>query len=147
MPKRTKEEVKDTLFQIEYKNALESLGIELRKQLSFLEEAIKEDREALEHYKSIHGDLYYRPFEGDGYGEPTDLVKKPLVQEYRSTIKSLLDSLSTIENRLHIDTSKGDGDGYTTKAKEEQSGEHKEPQWDAKTWLEESRGKNKGSKK
>ena len=98
-------------FQKANRNALETLGMELRKQLSFIEQSIKEDREKLILYKEEFGDLYYRPKTGPTErGNPTEVILKPLVSEYRATIKSLLDSLTLIETKLHVDTGKGEGE-------------------------------------
>lgn len=99
-----------TDFQRANRNSLETLGMELRKQLSFLEESIREDRLKLVSYKEEFGDLYYRPKTGPNErGLPTEAVLRPLVSEYRATIKSLLDSLTLIENKLSVDTGKGEG--------------------------------------
>lgn len=136
------ENTKVSKFALENKNALESLGMEIRKQLAFIQESIEEDRKRLEAYKSRHGDLYYRPKEGDGYGSPTELVLKPLVNEYRATIKSLLDSLTLIEVKLGVDTGKGEG---SSGIEDENVGKGEED-FNAKEWLERSRGKNKGGR-
>lgn len=99
-----------TDFEKANRNALETLGMELRKQLAFIEESIKEDRLKLEAYKAEYGDLFYRPKNGPKErGLPTETVLHPLVSEYRMTIKSLLDSLTLIENKLGVDTGKGEG--------------------------------------
>ena len=125
-------------FADENKNALESLGMEIRKQLAFIQESIQEDRERLERYKAKHKDLYYRPKEGDGFGAPTELVLKPLVNEYRATIKSLLDSLTLIEVKLGVDTGKGEGSGGI------EGDNTQEHDWDADDWFKKSKGKNRG---
>ena len=127
-------------FADENKNALEALGMEIRKQLAFIQEAIEEDRKMLERYKARHKDLYYRPKEGDGWGKPTELVLKPLVNEYRATIKSLLDSLTLIEVKLGVDTGKGEGSSSGI----EGDSVEREQDFDAKEWLKKSKGKNKG---
>ena len=124
-------------FADENKNALESLGMELRKQLAFIQETIEEDRKRLEQYKARHGDLNYRPKVGDGFGDPTELVLKPVVNEYRATIKSLLDSLTLIEVKLGVDTGKGEGSGMGDVG-------NKEEDFNAKEWLKKSKGKNRG---
>ena len=125
-------------FADENRNALEALGMELRKQLAFIQESITEDRERLEAYKEKYGDLNYRPKEGDGFGEPTELVLKPLVNEYRATIKSLLDSLTLIEVKLGVDTGKGEGSGADS------VGGKGEEDFNASEWLKSSKGKNRG---
>jgi len=103
-----KDDLKD--FQRKNHNSLERLGMELRKQLDFLEETIRENREDLRAYKQQWGDLYYRPKTSPTErGKPTETVLKPLVSEYRATIKSLLDSLTLIENKLGVETGKGEG--------------------------------------
>ena len=121
------------------KNALEALGMEIRKQLAFIQESIEEDRLRLEAYKRRNGDLYYRPKVGDGYGDPTELVLKPLVNEYRATIKSLLDSLTLIEVKLGVDTGKGEGSSSGVEG--DIVGEE---DFNAKDWLKKSKGKNRG---
>lgn len=99
-----------TDFEKANRNALESLGMELRKQLAFIEESIRENREELQAYKAEFGDLFYRPKNGPKErGLPTETVLHPLVSEYRMTIKSLLDSLTLIETKLGVDTGKGEG--------------------------------------
>ena len=127
-------------FADENKNALEALGMELRKQLAFIEQSIKEDRLRLEAYKEKHGDLNYRPKQGDGFGAPTELVLKPLVNEYRATIKSLLDSLTLIEVKLGVDTGKGEG---SSGLNGDIVGEREED-FNARDWLKRSKGKNRG---
>lgn len=136
------ENIRLSKFADENKNALESLGMEIRKQLAFIEQSIKEDRQRLEAYKARHGDLNYRPKEGSGFGKPTELVLKPLVNEYRQTIKSLLDSLTLIEVKLGVDTGKGEGSSGISG--EYVDGEEQEENFNAKAWLRTSKGKNKG---
>lgn len=131
------EKTRVSKFADENKNALEALGMELRKQLAFIQESIEEDRLRLEAYKRKHKDLYYRPKEGDGFGAPTELVLKPLVNEYRATIKSLLDSLTLIEVKLGVDTGKGEGSGLGNVGEREED-------FNAKEWLKSSKGKNRG---
>lgn len=128
-------------FADENKNALESLGMELRKQLAFIQESIEEDRIKLQKYKAKYGDLNYRPKVGDGLGEPTELVLKPLVNEYRATIKSLLDSLTLIEVKLGVDTGKGEGGSSGLNGDYVEEGEE---DFNAKDWLKRSKGKNRG---
>ena len=95
-------------FREANKNALEAMGIELRKQLLFIEEVIREDRENLMLYKEMHGDLKYRPNTGDGFGEPTTLSLTPAMDAYRMVIKNILESLTLIENKLGTDTGRGE---------------------------------------
>ena len=115
-------------FKERTKNELTLLGEELRNQLSFIRKAIEEDRISLEEYREEFGDLKYRPpnSDGDGYGEPTELTMKPLVNEYRATINTLLNSLAIIENKL--DNAKS----FTPEKKEEEY-------FDAKNWLAENK--------
>jgi len=82
-------------------HSLLALGLELKQQLDFIKETIKQDREMLEGYKEKHGDLFYRPKNSDGTeGSPTTTVLTPLVSEFKTTIKSLIESLNIIEVRI-----------------------------------------------
>ena len=84
--------------------SLTDLGLELRAQLEFIREVITEDRINLQEYKELHGDLFERVKKSEGvYGPPLATLKTPLVTGFRTTIKSLLDSLNSIESKLSDD--------------------------------------------
>lgn len=85
--------------------------IELRDELilnlRFVQRAIRQDRESLERYFAFHGDLRYRPItkrDNDNnpteYGTPTEIVLEPLAAQFRTTVKTLLDSLRLIESEI-----------------------------------------------
>lgn len=133
----TEENQKERIEKFVKRNidALESMGVELRAQLLLLKEELSKDREFLEKYKAEFGDLRYRPKEGEEYGEPTEIRIRPAVTEFRTTIKSILDSLTLIETKLGVDTGKG-GLG-SSGASSDDSGDSEE--WDVKNWLENTR--------
>jgi len=95
--------------------ALELLRDELVENLDFLTKVIKNDREKMQRYFREFGDLYprQRKMDGDGYSEEpiSDRAMEPLASQFRTSIKSLLDSVSVIENKLNNDpTIKGAAD-------------------------------------
>lgn len=84
-----------------------SLRDELLRNLAFIESCIAKDRIEMEKYFRQFGDLRYRPIvsrDGDGnpqeYGSPTEIVREPLAVQFRTTVKSLLDSIRVIESEI-----------------------------------------------
>lgn len=96
--------------------------------LDFLEEAITEDLETLKKYKELHGDLKYRPYLGpDQWGSPTDTVLEPIASKYRTTIKTLVDTIAVIEGKIV-----GDTDDPENPLEKTYRGEEEKRNWSAK---------------
>ena len=118
-------------FKEQTKSELKELGEELRAQLTFIRISIKEDRENLEAYKKEFGDLKYRPKYSDGtYGDPTESALNPLVNSYKTTIQTLLNSLAIIEIKL---------DNKEIPTKKTGNGE----EFDANKWLNDTKKEDK----
>lgn len=81
--------------------SLTDLRKNIQNTLDFLNVEIIEDLERLKKWKKDHGDLFYRPALGNNdYGSPTTTVLVPVASQFRSTIKSLLESIHLIETKL-----------------------------------------------
>jgi hypothetical protein len=81
--------------------SLTELRKNIQNTLDFLNIEIKEDLERLKQWKKDHGDLFYRPNLGNNdFGSPTTTVLIPVASQFRSTIKSLLESIHLIETKL-----------------------------------------------
>ena len=84
-----------------------SLRDELIRNLKFIQSCIEQDRLEMEKYFRQFRDLRYRPVvarDVDGnpteYGSPTEVVREPLAVQFRTTVKSLLDSIRVIESEI-----------------------------------------------
>ena len=84
-----------------------SLRDELIRNLEFIQSCIEQDREEMQKYFRQFKDLRYRPVlarDVDGnpteYGSPTEIVREPLAVQFRTTVKSLLDSIRVIESEI-----------------------------------------------
>lgn len=84
-----------------------SLRDELIRNLEFIQSCIEQDRVEMQKYFKQFRDLRYRPVvarDVDGnpteYGSPTEVVREPLAVQFRTTVKSLLDSIRVIESEI-----------------------------------------------
>jgi hypothetical protein len=80
---------------------------ELVLNLRFIRSVIRKDREQIEEYYSLFKDIKYRPVtvrDNDGnpleYGSPTEISLEPLASQFRTTVKSLLDSIRLIDSEI-----------------------------------------------
>ena len=128
------------------RDALESTGKELRQQLLFIEEELRLNRLFLEEYKRTFGDLFYRARIGAEIQQPTDVRLRPLIEDYRLPLKSILECLTLIETKLGVDTGRGmdaTSDPIGDLDAESEANAPKAPSFDAKAFLDKTR---KGSK-
>lgn len=81
--------------------SLTALRKNIQKTLDFLNIEIGEDLIMLKEWKKTHGDVYFRPDLGNGdFGARTTIALIPIASQFRSTIKSLLESIHLIETKL-----------------------------------------------
>lgn len=97
----------DSLSSQDVRARVLSLRDELIRNLEFIETCIAQDRVEMEKYFRQFRDLRYRPVvarDTDGnpteYGSPTEVVREPLAVQFRTTVKSLLDSIRVIESEI-----------------------------------------------
>lgn len=72
----------------------------IKRTLRILRTAIDDDNQALEDHYANFGDLYERTENTQGQMEPSKLLMEPLAGKYRLEIKSLLECVALIDQKL-----------------------------------------------
>lgn len=84
--------------QSKYRELLESLAESIRLSLERMKQAAEADEERLTEYFRTYGDLYYRAPNSD---VATDIIMLPAMASVAPKLKSMLESLADIQERLH----------------------------------------------
>ncbi|PWU21889.1 MAG: hypothetical protein C5B49_01940 [Bdellovibrio sp.] len=94
------------LSETEMRERVKELKDEIIRSLEFVTRVLEKDREKLDDYFRRFGDLNYRPILSKGvdgepiYGDSTFAVMEPLASKWRTTVKSLLESVMAMEEVL-----------------------------------------------
>lgn len=141
---------KYNVLKRENKKAMLRLGRNLRDQLGFISEVLKEDLEFLQKYKAQYGDIKYRPQVGqneDGTpvlaNQPTDTFLPIAAEKYKNTIKTLLDSIKMIEKELAPTEEDDLGDESSDEDTESVEQGQKTEDFNAEKWLSDTKKKKK----
>lgn len=89
-----------------YRKILEASADQIEIALAVMFQAADADTERLKKYLATYGDLFYRAPNTD---TPTDIVMLPLMATQAPKLKSLVDSLEAIQEKLHGKPASGEG--------------------------------------